>query len=82
MEKAAALRKRNVIEKFVQAMRVGVDYHGDLPWLVRDQILSAYDKAHEASDCISVIANSIGAYFAMASLQKRNIQKAYFITGA
>jgi len=59
---------------------IGIDYNEYLPWFVQDQILSAYDKAHESCGCIYVIANSIGAYFAMHTLQACDIEKALFIS--
>lgn len=59
---------------------IGIDYHDYFPWIVQNQIQSAYDKAHERYDHIYVIANSIGAYFAMHTLQTCAIEKALFIS--
>ena len=59
---------------------IGIDYNGYLPWIVQNQIQVAYDNANKIYDHIYVIANSIGAYFAMHSLQTCNIKKALFIS--
>lgn len=59
---------------------IGVDYNDYLPWIVQHQIQSAYEKAHDKYDYICVIANSIGAYFAMHTLQACDIKKALFIS--
>lgn len=59
---------------------IGIDYQESFPWIVQKQIQTAYDKAHQQYNQISVIANSIGAYFAMHTLQNCEIQKALFIS--
>lgn len=59
---------------------IGIDYRDYLPWIVQNQIQSAYDKAREEYDRICILANSIGAYFAMHALQECEIQKALFIS--
>ncbi len=59
---------------------MGVDYDDYLPWIVQPQIQSAYDKLHKKYKSIYVIANSIGAYFAMHTLQSCPIEKAFFIS--
>ncbi len=59
---------------------IGIDFNEYLPWIVQNQIQSVYDEARERYDYIYVIANSIGAYFAMHTLQTCNIEKALFIS--
>lgn len=59
---------------------IGVDYQGDYPWAVQEQIRFAYDGARESYDRIILLANSIGAYFAMNALQHCAIEKALFIS--
>lgn len=59
---------------------IGIDYNDYLPWIVQNQIKSVYDKAHERYDYVYVIANSIGAYFAMHTLQNCDIERALFIS--
>lgn len=59
---------------------IGVNYEVDMPWIVEKKIQKSYDEIHEGYDSISILANSIGAYFAMHSLQNREIDMAYFIS--
>lgn len=59
---------------------IGVDYSDDFPWIVQKQIKSSYDKASKKYDCIYLIANSIGAYFSMDTLQRYEIEKALFLS--
>lgn len=58
----------------------GVEYNDYLPWIVQSRIQAAYDKARENYGSVSVIANSIGAYFAMHSLRNCELEKALFIS--
>ena len=44
------------------------------------EIKSVYDKVHGKYDQIYILANSVGAYFAMHTLQNCNIEKALFIS--
>lgn len=59
---------------------IGVDYKDDFPWIVESQIQSVYETVQRKYDQISVIANSIGAYFAMHTLQNCKIENAFFIS--
>lgn len=59
---------------------IGIDYKDDFPWIVQNQIRAAYENAHKKYDQIVVIANSIGAYFAMYTLQDCEIEKVLFIS--
>ena len=59
---------------------VGIDYNEYLPWIVEKQIKSVYEKAEKTYDEIYILANSIGAYFAMYTLQNNYIKKALIIS--
>ena len=59
---------------------IGVAYDEYLPWIVQHQIQEAYHKAQQKHDSIYIIANSIGAYFAMLALQDFPIEKGLFIS--
>ncbi len=68
-------------KKFFPAHEViGVDYPSKLPWIASVQVREVYDRLKETHDEISLITNSIGTYFAMLSLQGRNIKKAYCVS--
>ena len=59
---------------------IGVDYRGDNPWDAREDILHAYRWIAKQYDAVSVVANSIGAYFCMNALGDVDIEHAYFIS--
>lgn len=59
---------------------IGVDYNEYLPWIVQNQIKLVYDEVKKKYDRIFLLANSIGAYFGMLSLQNCNIKRALFIS--
>ena len=65
---------------FLDCDVVGVDYRGTTPWETREEILSAYRWLKKKYDSISIVCNSIGAYFAMNALGDSNIERAYFIS--
>ncbi len=58
----------------------GLDYRGWTPWDTESTIRSAYDALAEQYDSVLLLANSIGAFFAMHALQHRSIEKALFIS--
>lgn len=59
---------------------IGIDYNDYFPWMVQNQIASAYDEVQQRYDSISVIGSSIGAYFAMHTLQNCELEQALFIS--
>ncbi|MCF2611668.1 alpha/beta hydrolase [Fusobacterium perfoetens] len=59
---------------------IGIDYNEYLLWIVEKQIKSVYEKVEKTYEEIYILANSIGAYFAMHTLQNSNIKKALFIS--
>ena len=58
----------------------GVDYQGELPWEAAPQIAAAYDEARRQYEHITLLANSIGAYFAMLALGDRASDRALFVS--
>ena len=59
---------------------IGIDYRGTTPWETREEILSAYRWFAKQYESVSIVANSIGAFFAMNALSGKNIEHAYFIS--
>lgn len=59
---------------------IGFDYHAQTPWEARDEFPKFFDSIRRQSETVTVIANSIGAFFAMAALWDRQIEKAFFIS--
>lgn len=59
---------------------IGVDYEVDYPWVVDKIIEKAYTETASKYDTVSIIANSIGAYFTMNTLKKEKIEQALLIS--
>ncbi|MBR3569342.1 MAG: alpha/beta hydrolase [Oscillibacter sp.] len=59
---------------------VGLDYHSRTPWEARGEFRRFFDSFAAPHDDIILIANSMGAFFAMHALNDKPIAKAYFIS--
>ena len=58
----------------------GLDYNAATPWKTREEILVEYETLYKKYDSISIIANSIGAYFAMNALSEKKLERVFFIS--
>lgn len=58
----------------------GFDYSSQTPWEAKEEFSSYYDTLSDEYHSITVIANSIGAYFTMCALSNRQINRAFFIS--
>ncbi len=59
---------------------VGFDYRAKTPWEAVEEFPAFFAKQREHCDKITLIANSIGAFFSLSSLNGLLIDKAYFIS--
>lgn len=59
---------------------IGFDYRADTPWDAEKEFADFLKTELSRFDAVTVIANSIGAFFAMCALQKLPIEKAFFIS--
>ena len=59
---------------------IGIPYKAETPWAARAEFPKLFDEIYEGSDNVILIANSIGAYFAMLSLSGKRIERAFFIS--
>ena len=59
---------------------IGIPYKAETPWAARAELPKLFDEICEGSDNVILIANSIGAYFAMLSLSGKRIERAFFIS--
>lgn len=59
---------------------VGLDYKSTTPWAAEQEFSRAFDKLTLGYKSTILIANSIGAYFALSSLSDKKIEKAFFIS--
>lgn len=59
---------------------IGFDYRAQTPWEAEKEFPAFFDTAAENHRSVTVVANSIGAYFAMQSLDDKRIERAFFIS--
>ena len=59
---------------------IGFDYHSQTPWEAKKEFLAFFTEQKKRYDQLTLIANSIGAYFALSSLDETLVDRAYFIS--
>ena len=59
---------------------IGFDYTAQSPWEAKDEFPKLFNAICTPHKTVTLIANSIGAFFAMSALSERQIEKAYFIS--
>ena len=59
---------------------IGFDYKSQTPWEAKEEFAGFFDKLSKQYKSVILVANSIGAYFAMNSLSDKRIEKAFFIS--
>lgn len=65
---------------FPDSKVVGFDYHAQTPWEAREEFPQFFTAQRKNCDTLTLVANSIGAFFCMSSLAEIQIDKAYFIS--
>ena len=65
---------------FNEADIIGFKYTSEYPWDFQKEFSNFIENIYTKYKKISIIANSIGAYFTMLSLTNKNIEKAFFIS--
>lgn len=59
---------------------IGFDYHSQTPWEAKIEFPQFFEDHSNGYDSITLIANSIGAFFVMNSLSEKHISNALFIS--
>lgn len=58
----------------------GLDYRAQTPWDAAEEFPRFFESFRRTHSAITVVANSIGAYFTMTALTGREIDRAFFIS--
>lgn len=58
----------------------GLDYRAQTPWEAKEELAAAFDGLFAEYDRVAIVANSIGAFFAMNALWDRPVERAFFIS--
>lgn len=59
---------------------IGFDYRAQTPWEATEEFPRFFTEQRKRCDRLTLIANSIGAFFSMSSLDERLIDSAYLIS--
>ena len=59
---------------------VGFDYRAQTPWDAKEEFSRFFDAQSAGQDAVMVIANSIGAFFALHALSEKSIARALLIS--
>lgn len=59
---------------------IGFDYVSQTPWEAMEEFAKFFDGISKNFSSITLIANSIGAFFTMSAVKETQIEKAYFIS--
>jgi hypothetical protein len=65
---------------FANSDVVGFDYKASSPWEAKEEFAPYFEHILKNRRSVTIVANSIGAFFAMHALQGMGIKKAYFIS--
>lgn len=65
---------------FPEAEVIGFDYHSQSPWEACEEFPAYFNMQRSRCDCLTLIANSIGAYFAMSALNQKHVDSALLIS--
>ena len=74
---AEAVRYRRL---FADSNVLGFDYKARSPWEAKEEFVPFFEPILKSRKSVTIVANSIGAFFAMHALQDMRIKKAYFIS--
>ena len=59
---------------------IGFDYHSQTPWEAKKEFFTFFAEKRKQCKRLTLIAISIGAYFALSSLDGALVDRAYFIS--
>ena len=59
---------------------VGFDYRSQTPWEAKKEFLAFFTEQRGRCAHLTLVANSIGAFFALSSLDETLVDRAYFIS--
>ena len=65
---------------FPNSAVIGFDYHSQTPWDAKDEFPAFFAAQHKRGERLTLIANSIGAYLSLSSLDETLVDEARFIS--
>ena len=65
---------------FPKAKVIGFDYRATTPWEAKEEFPQFFTDQWERCDRLTLVANSIGAFFSMSALDESLVDEVYFIS--
>ena len=65
---------------FPETEVIGFDYRATAPWEAKEEFPRFFTEQRKRCDSLTLVANSIGAFFSMSSLDEALIDRAYLIS--
>ena len=65
---------------FPESKVIGFDYQSQNPWEAKEEFPQFFAEQRKHCDSLTLVANSIGAFFSLSSLNETLVDKAYFIS--
>ena len=59
---------------------IGFDYRAQTPWEAKEEFPAFFTQQRKHCDRLTLIANSIGAFFSLSTLEKTLVDSAYLIS--
>lgn len=59
---------------------IGFDYRSETPWKAKKEFFAFFAEQKKRCEYLTLVANSIGAYFSLCSLDKTLVDRAYLIS--
>lgn len=59
---------------------IGFDYHSQTPWEAKKEYLAFFTEQRGRCEHLTLVANSIGAFLALSSLDETLVDRAFFIS--
>ena len=71
---------KHYIPLFHESTVIGFDYRSETPWDAKEEFTQFFAEQRQSCDSVTLIANSIGAFFSLLSLDETLIDRAYLIS--
>ena len=59
---------------------IGLDYRSQTPWQAKKEFFAFFTEQRGRCEHLTLVANSIGAFFALSSLDETLVDRTYFIS--
>ena len=76
----SAEEAKHYIPLFPDCSVIGFDYHAQTPWDAKEEFPRFFSAQRKRCDRLTLIANSIGAFFSMSALDAALVDRAYLIS--